>query len=145
MAEPKKQYAEVWGDTLVLKELFLSSVMGIVLTMVGYIFGVRYFAGLKGLSPALITGYALMTGIIGCTVSGIIASKLFKPKRVVLEMLISEDIESILKAGDMTLEEEILAMQDLDKEVLEEMSELKLDALLDLRTAKKGGNDHVDG
>ena len=87
-----KKFAEVWGDTLVLKELFFSAILGIALTMAGYLLGVRYFAGIQGLSKSLITGYALMTGIIGCVAAGTIASKLYKPKRTVEDMIVQEDI-----------------------------------------------------
>jgi 2C-methyl-D-erythritol 2,4-cyclodiphosphate synthase len=135
-----KQFAEVWGDTLVLKELFLSAVLGIALTMAGYLIGVSYFAGIKGLSKSLITGYALMTGIVGCVAAGVIASMLYKPKRTVEDMIVQEDIAAVLKAGDMTLEEETLAMNNLDKQVLAEMQELNLQVLLDLRTSTKGGD-----
>ena len=136
-----KKFAEVWGDTLVLKELFFSAILGIALTMAGYLLGVRYFAGIQGLSKSLITGYALMTGIIGCVAAGTIASKLYKPKRTVEDMIVQEDIAAVLKAGDMTLEEETLAMTNLDSQVLSEMQELNLQALLDLRSSTKG--DHV--
>ena len=136
-----KKFAEAWGDTLVLKELFFSAILGIALTMAGYLLGVRYFAGIQGLSKSLITGYALMTGIIGCVAAGTIASKLYKPKRTVEDMIVQEDIAAVLKAGDMTLEEETLAMTNLDSQVLSEMQELNLQALLDLRSSTKG--EHV--
>lgn len=135
-----KKFAEVWGDTLVLKELFFSALLGISLTMAGYLAGVRYFAGIKGLSKALITGYALMTGILGCVVAGIIASKLYKPKRTVEDMIVQEDIAAVLKAGDMTLEEETIAMETVDKQVIDEMKELNLQVLLDLKSSAKGGD-----
>lgn len=135
-----KKFAEVWGDTLVLKELFFSAILGISLTMFGYIVGVRFFAEIKGLSKALITGYALMTGILGCVVAGIIASILYKPKRTVEDMIVQEDIAAVLKAGDMTLEEETLAMRNVDEQVLNEMKELNLQVLLDLRASAKGGD-----
>ena len=136
-----KKFAEVWGDTLVLKELFFSAILGIALTMAGFLLGVRYFAGIQGLSKSLITGYALMTGIIGCVAAGTIASKLYKPKRTVEDVIVQEDIAAVLKAGDMTLEEETLAMTNLDSQVLSEMQELNLQALLDLRSSTKG--EHV--
>ena len=136
-----KKFAEVWGDTLVLKELLFSAILGIALTMAGYLLGVRYFAEIKGLSKSLITGYALMTGIIGCVAAGTIASKLYKPKRTVQDLIVQEDIAAVLKAGDMTLEEETIAMTNLDSQVLSEMQELNLQALLDLRSSTKG--EHV--
>ena len=136
-----KKFAEVWGDTLVLKELLFSAILGIALTIAGYLLGVRYFAEIKGLSKSLITGYALMTGIIGCVAAGTIASKLYKPKRTVQDLIVQEDIAAVLKAGDMTLEEETIAMTNLDSQVLSEMQELNLQALLELRSSTKG--DHV--
>ena len=136
-----KKFAEVWGDTLVLKELLFSAILGIALTMAGYLLGVRYFAEIKGLSKSLITGYALMTGIIGCVAAGTIASKLYKPKRTVQDLIVQEDIAAVLKAGDMTLEEDTIAMTNLDSQVLSEMQELNLQALLELRSSTKG--DHV--
>ena len=136
-----KKFAEVWGDTLVLKELLFSAILGIALTMAGYLLGVRYFAEIKGLSKSLITGYALMTGIIGCVAAGTIASKLYKPKRTVQDLIVQEDIAAVLKAGDMTLEEETIAMTNLDSQVLSEMQELNLQALLELRSSTKG--EHV--
>jgi len=114
--------------------------LGIALTMAGYLMGVSYFAGIKGLSKSLITGYALMTGIVGCVAAGVIASILYKPKRTVEDMIVQEDIAAVLKAGDMTLEEETLAMNNLDKQVLAEIQELNLQVLLDLRTSTKGGD-----
>ena len=56
-------------------------------------------------------------------------------------MIVQEDIAAVLKAGDMTLEEETLAMTNLDSQVLSEMQELNLQALLDLRSSTKG--EHV--
>ena len=82
-----------------------------------------------------------MTGIIGCVAAGTIASKLYKPKRTVEDMIVQEDIAAVLKAGDMTLEEETIAMTNLDSQVLSEMQELNLQALLELRSSTKG--DHV--
>lgn len=129
----KKRLAEVWGDTVVLKELFLSSVLGITLTMSGYILGTRFFSSMENLDPGLAKGYSLMIGIIGCVLSGIISAILFKPKRVVEEKIERENIEEVIKHGGMTLEEEIIALSTVDEQILDEIKELNLTALLELK------------
>jgi hypothetical protein len=126
-----KSYVEVWGDTVVLKELFLASLIGIALTMIGYSMGLRYFSGVENLDEGLVKGYSLMTGIIGCILAAVISAILFKPKRVE-----QEEIEKVIIAAGMTLEEEAEALESLDEESLEEMRQLELNNLLELR---KGG------
>jgi hypothetical protein len=77
-----------------------------------------------------------MTGIIGCIIAAVISAKLFKPKRIVEEKFEQEEIEKIIAAAGMTVEEEAEALSLLDEETLEEMRQLELYSLLDLR---KGG------
>lgn len=136
MSNKSRSYVEVWGDTVILNELFFSAVIGIVLTMAGYLIGVNYFSGIENLDPGLIKGYSLMTGIIGCIIAAVISAKLFKPKRIVEEKFEQEEIEKIIAAAGMTVEEEVEALSLLDEETLEEMRQLELYSLLDLR---KGG------
>lgn len=136
MSNKNKSYVEVWGDTVVLKELFFASVIGIVLTMAGYSMGVNYFSGQENLDPGLVKGYSLMTGIIGCIIAATISAILFKPKRVVEERVEQEEIEKVIIAAGLTLEEEAEALESLDEETLEEMRQLELHNLLELR---KGG------
>lgn len=129
-------YVDVWGDTVVLKELFLSSVLGIVLTMIGYSIGINYFSTLKNIDPGLVKGYSLMTGIVGCLVAATISAVLFKPKRVVEERVEQEEIEKVLATAGITVEEEARALKELDEETIDEMQQLDLTGLLDL---KEGG------
>lgn len=149
-ADTNKPFAEVWGDTVALKELFASSVLGIILTMTCYILGNRYFSAMKTLDPGLAKGYALMVGITGCVLAGVIAAILFKPKRVVEEKFEQEDIVAVLAAGGMTLEEEAQALAAVDPQILEELKDLNLTALLDLKPADnapqqtKGGGHGVN-
>lgn len=126
-------YVDVWGDTVVLKELFLSSVLGIVLTMIGYSIGINYFSTLKNIDPGLVKGYSLMTGIVGCLVAATISAVLFKPKRVVEERVEQEEIEKVLATAGITVEEEARALKELDEETIDEMQQLDLTGLLDLR------------
>jgi len=141
----KKPLAEVWGDTLALNELFYASVLGIVLTMTGYILGTRYFSGRPDLDPGLAKGYALMFGIIGCVLAGVISAKLFKPKRVIEEKYEQEDIKAVLAAAGMTLEEEAQALANIDADILKEMEDLELYALLDLRETGKATEQSIKG
>jgi hypothetical protein len=148
---PSRRLAEVWGDTVVLKELFMSSVLGIVLTMTGYILGTKYFTSMETLDSGLAKGYSLMIGILGCVLAGVVSAILFKPKRIVEEKYEQEDIEEVLKAAGMSLEEEAQALANVDPDILEELKELNLKALLDLREigfsnmkAKKGGEVDVN-
>ncbi|MBS7525090.1 hypothetical protein KHM83_00215 [Fusibacter paucivorans] len=128
-----KRLAEVWGDTVVLKELFIASVLGIVLTMAGYILGRSYFGSIEGLDVGLQKGYSLMVGILGCVVSAVISAKLFKPKRIVDEQFENDSIEEIVKFAGMSMAEEIEAIKDVDPEIVAELEALQLKAMLDLR------------
>jgi len=105
VSNKSRSYVEVSGDTVILNELFFSAVIGIVLTMAGYLIGVNYFSGIENLDPGLIKGYSLMTGIIGCIIAAVISAKLFKPKRIVEEKFEQEEIEKIIAAAGMTVEE----------------------------------------
>jgi len=108
--EGKPKYAELWGDRVVLKELLIASVIGIILTMAFYFNASRYFLSQEGIEPGLAKGYSLMIGIGGCLLGGIISSKLFKPKREVVESGEELDVLGAIEAAGSTLEDEIKAM-----------------------------------
>jgi len=57
---------------------------------------------------------------------------LFKPKRIVEEKFENEDIEEILKAAGMTVEDEINALRNVDPAIIAEMEEFELYSLLEL-------------
>lgn len=150
---PGRRLALVWGDTVALKELFIASIIGIVLTLGGYIIGRNFFRGMENLEPGLANGYALMVGIIGCVLAGVISAVLFKPKRIIEEKFEQEDIAEVLKADGMTVEEEAAYLATVDPQILEELKDLNLTALLELREkgkvsadkgAKKGGEMNVN-
>lgn len=127
-----KPLTEVWGDTVNLKELLLASVLGIVLTLAAFLIGRSFFLQVDGLDPGLAKGYSLLVGIAGCLVSAVISANLFKPKRVVEEKFENENIEDIIRAAGMTVEEEIEALATVDPEIIAEMEDLELYALLAL-------------
>lgn len=128
----KKPLTEVWGDTVNLQELLIASILGIVLTMAMYLIGRKIFMGIEGLDIGLAKGYSLLVGIVGCFIAAVISAKLFKPKRIVEEKFESENIEEIIKAAGMTLEEEVEALSKVDPQIIKEMEELELYSLLAL-------------
>ena len=132
MENKKVQLTEVWGDTVDLKELMIASILGIALTMAMYLIGRSIFLKIDGLDVGLAKGYSLLLGIVGCIASGVISAKLFKPKRIIEEKFENENIEDILKAAGMTVEDEINALRNVDPAIIAEMEEFELYSLLEL-------------
>ena len=126
------KYMSVWGDTVVLKELAISAVICVVLTMVFFIGGRTILQGIESLETALANGYALLVGIVGTFIGAAICAKLFKPKRQIMVQFQEENIEDILKAAGMTIEEERDALRTVSPEVIREMEDLELYSLLAL-------------
>lgn len=126
------KYTEVWGDTVVLKELVWSCIIGVVLTMTMFLIGRKIFTSMESVEKSLANGYALLVGVAGCIISGAICANLFKPKRVVEEKFEQEDIEHFLEAASMTVEEEAEYLSEADPEIIRELEELELYALLAL-------------
>ncbi|MCR1899838.1 hypothetical protein NSA47_12730 [Irregularibacter muris] len=122
----KPVFTEVWGDTVIIKELFIAVIIGIVLTMAFYILGNKIFVGNPNIEESLAKGYSLLIGITGCILSGAISAKMFKPKRNVEERLEKGDVEEILKSAGMTVEEEAEALSKVSPEIIAEMEELEL-------------------
>jgi hypothetical protein len=127
-----KPYTLVWGDTVKLSHLLISSLLGIVLTLGLYLIGRNIFLNIEGLEKGLAKGYSLLVGIAGCFIAAVISAKLFKPKRVIEEKFEKSGIEEILAAADMTVEDEIEGLRNLDPKLIKEMEELELWGLLAL-------------
>ena len=145
-----EKYTEVWGDTVVLKELLYSCVIGVFLTMSMFFLGQNIFHSFENIEKSLANGYALLIGVIGCIASGAICAKLFRPKRTVEEKFEFENIENILESAGITLEEEREALSKLDSETIKELEDLELYALLalipeDSKNYKKEYKEKVKG
>lgn len=123
---------EVWGDTVNLKELFISVVLGIVLTMAFYVAGRAFFLSMDSIDAGLAKGYALFVGIVGCFIAATISARKFKPKRFIGELNDIGDIQEVLEYAHMTVEEEAEALAKVDKGVIKELEDLELYALLAL-------------
>lgn len=126
------KYMEVWGDTVVPKELAASAAICVVTTMAFFLAGRAVFLGMESLEPALAKGYALLVGIVGTFLGAVICAKMFKPKRKIMIDFQEENIEDILKAAGMTVEEEREALRTVSPEVIKEMEDLELYSLLSL-------------
>lgn len=136
--QKEEKYAELWGDRVVLSQLLIASIIGITLTMLFYLLASKYFLMQPNLDEGLAKGYSLMIGILGCILSGIISSKLFKPKRIVIENADHFDINDAIKTAGSTLEQEAKAIQHISKQSVDEMKVLGLDALLEIKSDKEG-------
>lgn len=148
------KYMEVWGDTVDPKELGISALLCIVTTMAFFLIGRSVLSGISTLDPGLAKGYSLLVGILGCFIGAAICAKMFKPKRKIMIQFEEENIEDILKASGMTMEEEIEALRTVSPEIIKEMEDLEIYSLLALipedspnykpeykeKLAQKGGN-----
>lgn len=126
------KYMEVWGDTIVPKELAISAIICVITTMVFFLAGRTVLLGIESLTPALAKGYALLVGILGTFLGATICAKKFKPKRKIMIEFQEENIEDILKAAGMTVEEEREALRTVSPEIIKEMEDLELYSLLAL-------------
>ena len=122
------KYMEVWGDTVVPKELAISAVICVITTMAFFLAGRTVLLGMGTLEPGLAKGYALLVGIVGTFLGAVICAKMFKPKRNIM----IEFQEENLKAAGMTVEEEVEALRTVSPEVIKEMEDLELYSLLAL-------------
>ncbi|MBN8755328.1 MULTISPECIES: hypothetical protein [Variovorax] len=117
---------EIWGDTADLGHLAWSIVIGVAVSLTGYLAASRVLMSAVG-TPELARAYAMLAGLGGCVLSGLICAKLFTPKREVVEGA----------AADPRWREEVLAelagehgdlgsVEDLPPSVVREMKELEI-------------------
>ncbi len=78
------RYAEVWGDTVDLGHLAWSVVLGIGISVGAFFAGKRVLSSLVA-DVAIARAYAMLVGLAGCLIAGVICAFLFKPKREVVE------------------------------------------------------------
>ncbi|WNG25323.1 hypothetical protein F0U62_15775 [Cystobacter fuscus] len=76
--------AEVWGDTVDLRHLAWSIGIGLVVSLSCFLLASHLLADRVG-SAALARAYAMLAGLAGCVLSGVICGVLFPPKREVVE------------------------------------------------------------
>ena len=76
--------AEVWGDTVDLRHLAWSVCLGAAISIGAFKAGQRVFSS-YALEPEIAPVYAMLVGLSGCLMAGVICAWLFKPKREVVE------------------------------------------------------------
>ncbi|MBF6352830.1 MULTISPECIES: hypothetical protein [Nocardia] len=77
------QYLEVWGDTVVGRHLAVSVVIGIGVSLAALLLSDLAFSAFVT-NESLADAYALLVGIAGCVVAGVVCGRLFRPKRIVV-------------------------------------------------------------
>jgi len=117
---------EIWGDTADLGHLAWSIAIGLGVSLAGFLVANRVLASTVA-TPELARAYAMLAGLGGCVVSGVICALLFAPKREVVEGT----------EADPRWREEVLAelagehgtlgsVADLPPSVVREMKELEI-------------------
>ena len=141
--EPEKKekvLTEVWGDTVNIKELAISIILGVIFTMCFYLIGRKIFMSMGTVVENLAKGYALFVGIAGCFIAAVISAKSFRPKRLVAELDSTTDIAEVLEYAHMTPEEEGEALTKVGPDVIKELEDLELYGLLTL--IPEGANNY---
>ena len=136
----QKVLTEVWGDTVNIRELAISIILGVIFTMVFYLIGRKIFMSMGTIEENLAKGYALFIGIAGCFFAAVISAKSFRPKRIVGELDSTTDVAEVLEYAHMTPEEEGEALTKVGPDVIKEMEDLELYGLLAL--IPEGANNY---
>ncbi|MDB5846850.1 MAG: hypothetical protein JWP29_602 [Rhodoferax sp.] len=121
-----RQLVEVWGDTADTRHLAWAIVLGITISLAGFFAASRVLVSHVA-SPDLARAYAMLAGLGGCLLSGVVCAMLFKPKRVVVEGQAADPYwrQEVLRQ----LEEQtgdLGRVADLPPEVVAEMKELQI-------------------
>ncbi|MBB1592879.1 hypothetical protein [Achromobacter sp. UMC46] len=87
---PPWRLAEVWSDTVDLRQLAWAIGIGITISVAGFFAASRWLRGMVA-SPELAHAYAMLAGLAGCVIAGVICARLFPPKREVIEHTSTHD------------------------------------------------------
>jgi len=125
-AVPRRDLVEVWGDTVALPHLAGAIAIGAVVSLVFYFAASRTLVAVVS-TPALARAYAMLAGLAGCVIAGVICARLFPPKRTVTE---GTDADPAARRAvlDRLAEEvgDLGAVHDLPDVVAQEMKELRI-------------------
>jgi hypothetical protein len=117
--------AEVWGDTVDLRHLAWSVVLGVALSVAAFEAGQAVLSS-AARDPAIVRAYAMLIGLGGCVAAGALSAVFFPPKRVVIEHTVDESDR--LRVLDQLGEEcgGIGSLSDLPASAVAELRELGL-------------------
>ena len=124
--KPQWNLYEVWGDTVDARQLAISAVIGLVVSISVFFLAARLFKGMVA-SADLARAYAMLAGLGGCLLSGVICALKFPPKREVLEGKIVDTswrLEVLKKLAEQN--HGLGNIADLPPSVVQEMKELEI-------------------
>lgn len=117
---------EVWGDTVDQRHLAWAIVIGIAVSLAGFL-AANHVLATTVARPELARAYAMLAGLAGCVLAGVISALLFKPKRVVVE---GSDVDPVWRQEvlDRMAEEtgDLGSVHDLPQSVVDEMKALEI-------------------
>jgi len=121
----KPRYLEVWGDTVVGRDLAFAVLIGTGFSALA-LFGAQALFARIVANPSPADAYALLVGIAACVIAGVICGKLFAPKRkVVVAASDAHQVDEVLAA--LADERQGLGhVADLPKQTADELRELGL-------------------
>ncbi|ROQ90614.1 hypothetical protein EDF72_4910 [Delftia acidovorans] len=119
--------AEVWGDTVDLRHLAWAIAIGTGISVLGFYLASRWLATVVE-SRQLAHAYAMLAGLAGCVIAGVICARAFAPKREVTELDTSNDPEWRREVLEELARQPggLGTVQDLPPAVVQELKELKL-------------------
>lgn len=119
--------AEVWGDTVDLRHLAWAIAIGTGISVLGFYLASRWLATVVE-SRQLAHAYAMLAGLAGCVIAGVICTRAFPPKREVTELDTSNDPEWRREVLEELARQPggLGTVQDLPPAVVQELKELKL-------------------
>jgi hypothetical protein len=120
-----ERLVEVWGDTVDTVHLGLAVIIGSVISLACYLTASRVLTAV--LSPADVArAYAMLVGLAGCIISGVVCAKLFPPKREVVEAAADPFWREEVLAQLVAESKSIGSISDLPSETVQELKELGL-------------------
>jgi len=117
---------EVWGDTVDQRHLGCAIAIGVAISLGGFL-GANHVLAASVSRPELARTYAMLAGLVGCVIAGVVCAFLFKPKRLVIEGRDADPFwrQDVLEklAGETG---DLGAIADLPASVIQEMKELEI-------------------
>jgi hypothetical protein len=117
--------AEIWGDVVDVHHLGIAIIIGSVISVGTFLIAVQILGSIAPVA-AIGRAYAMLAGLGGCVLSGVICARLFAPKREVLETVADPRWRD--EAMDELVQEtgSVGHAADLSQVTIDEMKELGL-------------------
>jgi DUF917 family protein len=119
------QFLEVWGDTVDSVHLAWAIVIGCVISLSAFLLASRALMAIVE-SPEMARAYAMLVGLAGCLISGVVCARLFPPKREVVEDTADEFWREEVLTQLLAETGSLGSMSDLPPAAVQELKELGL-------------------